>query len=251
MKDADGNEIDPSNYDVKVTKGGKEVDSATDAGTYKVQVTGKTFDFDVDTDADFDLTVNKLSVDKVEVVADLEASDASYLTWTGEELTPDFKFYDYVDGEYVEVEVPAEAYEVSYDLYEKVTSDNTTRYRLVKKDVALKDEGLYKPVFETAVDVDNYDLDSVATDYVTVTKKGVFLDVPTNEWYSQGVYEAAKLGYMNGDGGGKTFSPMREFTRAEAACVLFNMAGGNALYENSPATTPTGDLRDRLLRRRG
>ena len=121
VKDADGNEIDPSNYDVKVTKGGKEVDSATDAGTYKVQVTGKTFDFDVDTDADFDLTVNKLSVDKVEVVADLEASDASYLTWTGEELTPDFKFYDYVDGEYVEVEVPAEADEVSYDLYEKVT----------------------------------------------------------------------------------------------------------------------------------
>ena len=42
VKDADGNEIDPSNYDVKVTKGGKEVDSATDAGTYKVQVTGKT-----------------------------------------------------------------------------------------------------------------------------------------------------------------------------------------------------------------
>ena len=56
--------------------------------------------------------------------------------------------------------------------------------------------------------------------------------MPANEWYSQAVYTDRELGFMNGDGNGLTFSPMRELTRAEAACVLFNMAGGDGAYKN-------------------
>ena len=120
MKDADGNELDPSNYDVTVTKGGKEVDSATDAGDYEVKVTGKTFDFDLGGNDTFYLTVAPLSVDRIEVVGDLDANGYSYLAWTGEELKPSYKFFDYVDGDYVEVEVPAEAYDVTYTMtYER------------------------------------------------------------------------------------------------------------------------------------
>ncbi|OUO30913.1 S-layer homology domain-containing protein, partial [Olsenella sp. An293] len=74
--------------------------------------------------------------------------------------------------------------------------------------------------------------------------KKIFLDVPANEWYSQGVYDAVKLGYMNGDGGGKTFGPMRELTRAEAACVLFNMAGGDDMYTNT--TVPGYDVENKV-----
>ncbi|MCR8908837.1 S-layer homology domain-containing protein [Thermophilibacter sp. ET337] len=223
VKDADGNEIDPSNYEVKVTdESGKEVESATDAGDYKVQVNGKTFEFDSDTDADFDLTVAPLSVDNIELVGDITANNTPYLTWTGEELTPDFKFYDKVDGELVEVEVPAEAYDVTYMM----------SYPSHKEDAELKDAGIYVATFETAVDVKNYVVGGSVE--VNVTDKGVFLDVPTDEWYSQAVYDAATNGYMNGDGAGYTFSPMRELTRAEAACVLFNTAGGDALYGNLP-----------------
>ena len=226
VKDADGNELDPSNYDVTVTKGGKEVDSATDAGDYEVKVTGKTFDFDLGGNDTFYLTVAPLSVDRIEVVGDLDANGYSYLAWTGEELKPSYKFFDYVDGDYVEVEVPAEAYDVTYTM----TYDETEDKYVNKKDVVVKDAGTYIATFETAVNVKNYVVNDAVT--VRVTKMGVFLDVPMNEWYSQGVYDAAKLGYMNGDGAGKTFSPMRELTRAEAACVLFNMAGGDTMYSN-------------------
>ncbi|OUO31078.1 S-layer homology domain-containing protein, partial [Olsenella sp. An293] len=233
VKNADGEELDPSTYEVEVTKLGKKVDSIVDKGAYNVKVTGKTFTFDNAVDADFDLTVEAVKVAKAEVVADLTAGGKDYLTWTGEELTPTFTFYTKIDGKDVEVEVPAEAYEVTYNL-QKVDSDGNAISTPDKTDVELKDEGAYKPVFETALDVENYDLDNVTTEYVYVTKKGVFLDVPAGEWYSQAVYDAATNGYMNGDGAGYTFSPMRELTRAEAACVLFNMAGGDALYGNLP-----------------
>ena len=229
VKDADGNEIDPSNYEVKVTdESGKEVESVTDAGDYEVKVTGKTFDFDLGGNDTFYLTVAPLSVEKIELVGDITANNTPYLTWTGEVLTPSYRFYDEVDDELVEVEVPAEAYDVTYTM----TYDETEDKYVNKKDVVVKDAGTYIATFETAVNVKNYVVNDAVT--VRVTKMGVFLDVPMNEWYSQGVYDAAKLGYMNGDGAGKTFSPMRELTRAEAACVLFNMAGGDALYGNLP-----------------
>ncbi|MCR8908844.1 S-layer homology domain-containing protein [Thermophilibacter sp. ET337] len=223
VKDADGNEIDPSNYEVKVTKDGKEVDSVVDHGDYEVKVTGKTFTFDGGVGDTLYLTVDPLEVDWVDVVPDLTANGTSYLTWTGEELKPTFKFFDYVDDEYVEVEVPAEAYEVTYV---------RTKPLPEKKDAVVKDEGTYVAYFDAAVDVENYRFAKDVRANFEVTKKDVFLDVPMNEWYSQGVYEAAKLGYMNGDGAGATFSPMRELTRAEAACVLFNMAGGDTMYSN-------------------
>ncbi len=227
VKDADGNDIDPSNYEVKVTDAsGKEVESATDAGDYKVTVTGKTFDFDEGTNV-FDLKVSPVVVKSVAPVWDVELDDSSaidgYLNYTGEVLTPSFRFLD-ADGE--EVEVPAEAYEVVY---------NTTK----DKDVELKEVGTYYADFSTAVDVKNYvvDVEGVRID---VTDKGLFLDVPMGEWYSQPVYDAVNLGYMNGDGGTKFFSPMRELTRAEAVCVLFNMAGGEDAYvdETIPGYNP-------------
>ncbi|OUO31527.1 hypothetical protein, partial [Olsenella sp. An293] len=192
VRDANGNElVNGEDYDVTVTKGGSEVDSAVDAGTYKVKVTGKTFDFQYGGVDTFTLNVSQLVIDRIVPVWDLdvEGTPDGYLYYTGDVLTPAYRFFDWVDDEYVEVEVPAEAYEVTY--------------MKGGKDVDLKEVGTYTADFDTAVDEKNYVVDKDVR--IDVTDKKIFLDVPANEWYSQGVYDAVKLGYMNGDGGGKTF----------------------------------------------
>ena len=178
-----------------------------------------------------------MQVTKAVVNAELVAGNISYLTYTGEVLTPTFTFYTQVDAKDVEVEVPADAYVATH-----VNEDGD--------EVELKDVDKYTATFEAAKDVVNYEFTKGCEAKFEVTDKKVFLDVPANEWYSQAVYTAAANGYMNGDGAGKTFSPMRELTRAEAACVLFNMAGGDALYGNLPGLQRVHrHLRDRLLRR--
>ncbi|WP_346695131.1 S-layer homology domain-containing protein [Thermophilibacter mediterraneus] len=211
VKNAAGEEIDASAYDVTVTKGGKEVESATDAGTYQVKVTGKTFTLSNGDDT-LDLTVSPLSVDKVEVVADIKTDTTSYLRYTGEEITPSYTFYDYVDGEYVEVEVPAEAYDVTYA-------------KGGKRDVEVKEVGTYFANFQTAVDVTNYVVNSSCV--FEVTKNSVFADVPSDAFYAQSVYDAVEQGYIGGIGGTNLFAPMNQLTRADMACVLYRMAGGS------------------------
>lgn len=51
-----------------------------------------------------------------------------------------------------------------------------------------------------------------------------FSDVYETDWYYGVVGTAAANGIMNGDGMG-TFAPERQLTRAEAACVLYNLSG--------------------------
>ena len=199
-----------------------EVDSIVDAGDYRVTVEGITYTVqDGGKDVTFELNVGAMQVTKAVVNAELVAGNISYLTYTGEVLTPTFTFYTQVDAKDVEVEVPADAYVATH-----VNEDGD--------EVELKDVDKYTATFEAAKDVVNYEFTKGCEAKFEVTDKKVFLDVPANEWYSQAVYTAAANGYMNGDGAGKTFSPMRELTRAEAACVLFNMAGGDALYGNLP-----------------
>ncbi len=240
VKDEDGKVYaEGTDYTVTIKKGSKTVDSIVDVDTYTITVNPVTFDADRNsTPADWVLTVvvTPMRIDEAVVNGSLEANKKVYVAWTGEEISPTFTFYS--DGK--AVDVPADAYEVTYDLY-KVDASGSFVPPAKKTDVAVKDEGGYRATIEAAKGVKNYEFAfsptvGVSYYYITtdflVTKKGVFLDVPAGEWYSQAVYDAAKLGYMNGDGGGYTFSPMRELTRAEAACVLFNMAGGDTMYSN-------------------
>ena len=222
-----------TDYTLKVvnTDTNEEVDGIVDAGSYSVTVESEAYDLSSVTDATLEIEVEPVTPTSVAVVPDLTETTATgstqgYLAYTGDVLTPSFTFKDGDD----EVEVPAEAYEVTYDMTKDADGN-----RVTKKDVELKEAGTYTATFETAKGVKNYDLeDATLSCEIVVTTKRVFLDVPMNEWYSEAVYTAAKNGFMNGDGGGRTFSPMRELTRAEAACVLFNMAGGDAKYGNLP-----------------
>ncbi|OUO30922.1 S-layer homology domain-containing protein [Olsenella sp. An293] len=218
-----------TDYDVTIERaeadgGWTKVDEVVDAGDYLITVSGKTFSGS----ATFDFTVNPMKLDaKAAVNGGVATDKTTYLAYTGDVLTPTFSFYK--DG--AEVEVPADAFEVTYDAIGTDSNGLPDASDVKDTDVALKAKGAYGASFSATAAGSNYDFDGVTVTFLVSDKK-VFLDVPANEWYSQAVYTARDNGYMNGDGSGKTFSPMRELTRAEAACVLFNMAGGDAFYKN-------------------
>ncbi len=228
VKVGDKTLVEGTDYDVTIERsdadgGWTKVDSIVDAGDYVITVTGKTFS----ETAKFSLHVDPMELDaKAAVNGGVATDETTYLAYTGDVLTPTFSFYK--DG--AEVEVPADAFEVTYDA---IGTNNglPNPSAPIDTDVELKAKGAYKATFSATEAGANYDFDGVDVTFLVSDKK-VFLDVPANEWYSQAVYTARDNGYMNGDGSGKTFSPMRELTRAEAACVLFNMAGGDAFYKN-------------------
>ena len=59
-----------------------------------------------------------------------------------------------------------------------------------------------------------------------------FEDVATNMWYAKPIAQAKKLGYVNGDATTGLFYPQRSITRADAVCILFNMAGGKNMSDD-------------------
>lgn len=92
----------------------------------------------------------------------------------------------------------------------------------------LKDAGFYEVYVDLNDDVVNYDISNLAkskaSNQVEVSKKGVFSDVATGEWYSEGIYQAKEQGYINGLRGTTLFAPDRNITRGDVAVVLMNMA---------------------------
>ena len=138
-----------------------------------------------------------------------------------------FKSKDELFKDGKRVEVPEGSYVV--DRYDTAKLNASNNWISDKRDVELKATGDYLAYFSTAEDTKNFDFEK-CTALLHVTDKGVFTDVPMGEWYSQYVYDAVKLDYMNGYKGTELFGPSDGFTRAQAAIVLFNMAGGTQLY---------------------
>ena len=64
--------------------------------------------------------------------------------------------------------------------------------------------------------------------HVKVSETAAYADVDANAWYAESVYKAAEAdyGYMTGIPGTNLFLPEGTITRAQAAQVLYNMAGG-------------------------
>ena len=194
------------------------VDQIVDAGNYIITVDGVTFS----ETAEFTFRVDALKLTKATPVWDLDTDNLTgidgYLMYTGEVLNPEYRFFD-ADGN--EIAVPEGSFVV--DRYETTAG----------KEVELKDAGKYYAFFETAKDVENYDFDGLRSDLINVTARSIFLDVPlSGEWYSQVVYDAVNLGYMNGYSGTKLFGAGDSIKRGDVACVLFNMAGGDDVYAN-------------------
>ena len=223
VKTANG-EVPASDYKIVVTKDGKEADAIEDAGAYKVEVVADGYTYDADENF-INVAVAKRNIAKVSVRAkdtfnytemvwdaakdEYVAKDHRVLPYTGEEISATYEWS--CDGGKTWYEFPA--------------ADVNVSYKLGGKKADLLEVGTYDAV--VAADKDSANYENSKQILVEVSDKKVYSDVPNGIWYSQPVYDAAKLGYMTGFSGTQLFGPEASITRGQVACVLFNMAGAD------------------------
>ena len=141
------------------------------------------------------------------------------LTWTGNALNPDYEISVSKDanGKLVWADGVNPAYPVEL----VVTKDG----KAVKE---IKEIGTYKIELVLADDVaaKNYKVSAAALT-VDVARGLLFTDVPTTHWAYEVIGKAAANKYVSGYDGTKLFGPDDDMTRAQAVCILYNMAGMN------------------------
>ena len=231
--DVNGNEVPSSEYVVKVvnTESGKTVDEVVNKGNYKISVeTKKGSMYKVDGAANFViLTVDPVTIASTGSNADIMLSGQDKLangskvySFTGKEIIPTFE-YDLKTGEYAADEdwkaLPASSYRLTFK------KDGKTVDSMVEA-------GIYTVILTDCSKDDNYVVDHTFNN-VEVHAYVSFGDVKAGEWYAKPVYQAKVLGYVNGLRNADLFAPTKTITRGDVACILFNMAGGDDIYEGS------------------
>ena len=245
IKDEEGNAYEQGkDFTLEVKSGKKVVTEAVNAGDYKVVVKPLTFSWtnDSKTGADFDLTVRKMDltqlvaqfVDIKSPAADNGLISDTY-TYTDDnkvEQTAANEFYVPYTGK--AVAVPAVTYQVkSGDTYSyPVLNSSLYKVANIKFDGKVVSEAKAKGTYTVRIALTdeaakNYTLSD--SDFTfTVRSFGHFADVDSAEWYSVPVEQAYRQYYINGISGTKLFAPKAEITRADAVCIIFNMAGGDS-----------------------
>ena len=181
-----------------------------------------------------DFTIDKATIKSVKPASPVYA-------YTGEAIKPDFVGYTGAKGTGTEVALPNSAVGVKY--IEAINDDNGTPdyvdddfYRMPDGSAAepivyisaanLKDEGVYYAEVSVNSNDEHYKGSEKTYEYFQISKKSAFADVNASAWYAGAVYQAKELGYVNGISGTNLFAPEADITRADAVCILFNMAGG-------------------------
>ena len=241
VKDAEGNDyVEGTDYTVEVTNASKKVvDSAVDSDTYYVTVKPVTFEFDGTGSDTFTLTVNKakigapFTVSGTEVLPGLKDMISKYEApaYTGSAveipavqstaLDADGNVVLGEDGRPVYSVVDASLYNVvNIKKGTKVVSEAKDKNATYTVKIALTDEA-----------AKNYEL--VDGDFqFKILEYGHFADVASDKWYAVAVDQAWYWQYINGVGGTELFAPEAEITRADVACILFNMAGGTRYFDD-------------------
>ena len=231
--DVNGNEVPSTEYVVKVVDNdsGKSVDEVVNKGEYKISVeTKKGSMYKVDGDANnVTLTVDPVTIASKGSNAQIRLSGQDKLangskvySFTGKEIVPTFE-YDLNTGEYLADEdwkaLPTSSYRLTFK------KDGKTVDSMVEA-------GTYTVILSDSSKDDNYVVDHTFTN-VTVHAYASFGDVKPGEWYAKPVYQAKELGYINGLRNADLFAPTKTITRGDVACILFNMAGGDNIYEGN------------------
>lgn len=210
-----------TDYTLKAQSNGADVDGAINAGTYTVsviapnyQVTAPTFQVKVDPVKVLHLRVANQIIDPV--------TEASFLPYTGQPIPLAIEFssqtkLDPNATDWTYTTLPAEVYTAGIQ-----GPNNATE---------LQAKGNYSITVSqsNSAVAQNYDFSAI-TAPVTVTVadgKSNFRDVTSSDWFYVPVNEAYDNEYMNGYGNSKIFGPYDKLTRGQAACVLYNMAGGS------------------------
>lgn len=216
--DENGKEVPAGELVLEAKEGTKAVDKVVDAGTYSVTVKAKDGSmYVVGTGSDsFKIVVSPIKLTKAVLhgtVGDYKDGKliSEFLPYTGSVLTPSWTFED-KDGA---VEVPESAWKVSYG-------------KEVKK------KGEYTATFSRTVGTKNYDFTGLTKKF-TVAEAKSFADVQNTDWFVGAVFQAKENGYVNGVKGTKLFNPTANITRADAVCILYNMAGGKKVEDMTKA----------------
>ena len=217
-------------YTLEVTKSDKKtVTEAVNHDTYTVTV--KPLTFKLEGDKDFILTVDKA---KIATATDglkdflYNGSETSYVNdavaYTGEEVATPAVQYPVLnaDGTVKKEDGKVVYAELASDMYNVVAIKNSAG-KAVK---AAKDAGTYTvKIALTDKASKNYELKDAEFTFM-VQKYKPFLDVESPAWYASPLETAKMNNYVNGVGNTGLFSPNADITRADAVCVLYNMAGG-------------------------
>jgi hypothetical protein len=227
----DGKElVEGTDYTLEYKLGAKEVTEAVDAGEYTVTLKPITFTAGAE-----ELTIDVQKVDLKVLVAATETTKEPaqkdgklavngqeyYVRYTGSAVeVPGVKYevYNEKAKTYSYVDLDTSLYKVLYlqdatngfaNVDEAKEADHTYKASIVLTDAASK----------------NYELND-STFSFTIREYGHFTDVDSAEWYSVPVEKAYEEGCINGISGTNLFAPKTDITRADAICILFNMAGG-------------------------
>ena len=219
---------------------GKEVTEAVDSDVYTVVVKPVTFEWKTgNAESEYTFTIDLDKADLSVLVADTVTTEDAALENGSLEVASN-KFYVAYTGK--AVEIPAVKYQV--------TNEKKTEYKYVELDsklynvVSIKDgsktvkeavEAGKTYTVEIALTDDaakNYELGADATFKFDIKEFGHFTDVDSAEWYSVPVEQAWKQYYINGISGTNLFAPNAEITRADAICIIFNMAGGDVTVKD-------------------
>ena len=254
VKDADGKVYKQgTDFTLVAYKGvgttGDELTEAVDVDTYTVFVKPSTFKWVADGDAQLKLTISQVRVASLSDYKDVKLGtdpkgndvvDRNAVLYTGSDIaTPAPRYvtkYKDVQGTPVSgtgaIKVPAKYAELPADTYTVASisykgADGTDTAKTVD---SIKDAGVYT-VSIAATDKGSKNFNLGDFDYDVVVKKAEsFTDVAADAWYAKGVMNAYNNYYVNGISGTTLFAPEADITRADAAVILFNMAGGSSLH---------------------
>lgn len=208
----------------KTTK--EKVEEAVNAGEYTVTVNAPAYGF-ASGAATFDVTVSALDVKALRVAGLTKNAEgqtpAEFLPYTGKEIVPVIEYTTEEapaagsEDTRTWTTLPAELYSIAYELDGKSVS-------------AMQNEGEYSATvtMNNTPEGKNYTLASGDLTINVAQGKKTFEDVPSTAWFYDVVNQADANGYMTGYAGTKLFGPNDKITRGQVACVLFNMAGGQA-----------------------
>ena len=211
--------VEGKDYELTVKKAGygEPVKEAVDAGTYTVTVTPKTFEFSGS--ATFTLTINPVKVSDLGRKTGLKDQTVTY---TGSELEVPQAQYLVVNADGSKEYKPLDK-----ALYKVDTIKDAKTGKVAK----LQKAGKYA-VTISLTDAAKGNFQLVDRDFiVTVREATSFDDVAADAWYAGPVEKAYDNGYVNGFAGTRLFGPERQITRADAVCILFNMAGGKDMSD--------------------
>ncbi len=222
-------------YNVEITDStGAKVDEILGVGGYQVHITDGAYHVAAGTGS-YIVRVDKIAIQGYRAVQ-INMGDTEGLPYTGEAVVPAVEYTtdNPASEDAVWKALDPALYELKYsnaDNSVSVDAEDVVEPAIYTATVWLTDEAK-----ETMAEAVNQTFKFRIVDTIA------YSDVKAGEWYANPVYQAKKLGYMTGVDGTTTFLPATNITRAEMACVVYKMVGGQYDADDTTFEAPFADV---------